>query len=207
MVSRWEWEALSNLPEAVRRGGTVTPQHAETLGYAYWEDFAAHASAVAAPTADLMAEVLSPWAARQDRLHVLDMACGHGLYGYTLALRQQHAQVWSLDWPNVLPLALDRAARMGVGDRVSTIAGDMFEVGLGGPYDVVMITNVGEVHSARACERMLSEAGFTDIEIHPVPTLPLRVIVARSAAGSPAAELVESPRGVVAEPGHTRRQG
>lgn len=263
MASRWEWEALSNLPEAVRHGGTVAPQHAETPGYAYWEDFAAHASAVAAPTADLMAEVLGPWAARQHRLHVLDMACGHGLYGYTLALRQQHARVWSLDWPNVLPLALDRATRMGVGDRVATIAGDMFEVGLRGPYDVVMITNVlhhfseqravqllrraagvmtpegrialvgftvsdappaaeaaahlfsilmliwthqGEVHSARAYERMLSEAGFTDLEIHPVPALPLRVIVARPAAGSRAAGLVESPRGLVAEPGHPRRQ-
>jgi len=31
---------------------------------------------------------------------------------------------------------------MGVADRTSVIAGDMFEVPLGGPYDVVMITNV-----------------------------------------------------------------
>jgi C-methyltransferase len=238
MASTWEWAALAGLPDAVRRGGTVAPQNAETPGYAYWEDFAAYAAAVAAPTAKLMADVLGPWAAQRDRLDVLDVACGHGLYGFTLAARQPHARIWSLDWPNVLPLARERAARMGVADRVSTIAGDMFDVDLGGPYDVVMITNVlhhfsearavrllsraagvlapdgrivlvgftvsdappateaaahlfsilmliwtseGEVHSEHAYERMLAESGFTDATLHPVPGLPLRVIVARRA--------------------------
>jgi len=142
MASKWEWDALSDLPAAVRRGGAVTAENAETPGYAYWEDFAAHAGAVAAPTAELMADVLGPWASQRKRLNVLDMACGHGLYGYTLASRQPHALIWSLDWPNVLPLARERAAKMGIGDRVSVIAGDMFDVPLGGPYDVVMITNV-----------------------------------------------------------------
>ncbi len=236
MASKWEWDALGNLPEAVRRGGTVAPQNAETPGYTYWEDFAAYATAVAAPTAELMSDVLGAWAAQRDSLKVLDMACGHGLYGYTLALRQAHAVVWSLDWPNVLPFALEHAARMGIGDRVFTIAGDMFEVELGGPYDVVMITNVlhhfsegravqllrraaevtapdgrivlvgftvgdappateaaahlfsilmliwtheGEVHTETAYRQMLARAGFTDVSLHPVPTLPLRVIVAR----------------------------
>lgn len=263
MASKWEWDALGNLSEAVRCGGTVASENAETPQYAYWEDFAAHASAVAAPTADLMADVLDAWAAGRDRLHVLDMACGHGLYGYTLALRQRHALVWSLDWPNVLPLARERADRMGIGDRVSTIAGDMFEVGLGGPYDVVMITNVlhhfseqravqlmrraagvmaedgrivlvgltvsdappaaeaaahlfsilmlvwthqGEVHSTRAYERMLAGAGFTDAEFYPVPALPLRVIVARRAADSFPADLVEPPRRLLAEPGRPPQQ-
>jgi SAM-dependent methyltransferase len=236
MASTWEWAALAGLPDAVRQGGTVAPVNAETPGYEYWEDFAAHASAVASPTARLMADVLGPWAERQGRLDVLDLACGHGLYGYTLAQRQPHARVWSLDWPNVLPLALAHARRLGVGDRVSTIAGDMFAVDLGGPYDVVMITNVlhhfseeratqllrraagvltdggrialvgfttsdappaaeaaahlfsilmliwtneGEVHPSRVYERMLASAGISEVESHPVPGLPLRVIVGR----------------------------
>lgn len=251
MASRWEWDALRDLPAAVRRGGTVTAENAETPGYAYWEDFAAYASAVAVPTAELLAEVLGPWAADRDRLHVLDMACGHGLYGYTLARHQPHAQVWSLDWPNILPLARQRAELMGVGDRVSVIAGDMFDVPLGGPYDVVMITNVlhhfserratellrragaamadggkialvgftvgggppaedavahllsilmliwtneGEVHSAEAYERMLTEAGFTDVRLHPVPALPLRVIVADRATARSAPQAAPARR-------------
>lgn len=160
MASKWEWNALVELPAAVRRGGTVETDNAETPGYAYWEDFAAYASAVAGPTAEVLADALAPWAAQRERLNVLDLACGHGLYGYTLARRQPQALVWSLDWPNVLPFAREHAERMGVGDRVSAIAGDMFDVPLGGPYDVVMITNVLHHFSeGRAAELLRRAAG------------------------------------------------
>ena len=104
--------------------------------------FAEFAGAVARPTAELAANRLDSWASGRSRLDVLDVACGHGLYGFTLATRQPHARIWSLDWPNVLPLARKHAAAMGVSERASTIPGDMFEVPLGGPYNVVMVTNV-----------------------------------------------------------------
>jgi C-methyltransferase len=142
IASEWEWEAMRRLPEAVRRGGPVVGQHAETPGYAYWEDFAAHAAAVADPTARRAADALGPWASERPTLDILDMACGHGIYGFTLVRRHPCARVWSLDWPNVLPFTRAHAQRMGVAERFSTIPGDMFEVPLGGPYDVVMITNV-----------------------------------------------------------------
>jgi C-methyltransferase len=164
MASKWEWDALSTLPEAVRRGGTVTSQHAETPGYAYWEDFAAYADAVAVPAAGLMADALGTWASGRGRLNVLDMACGHGIYGYTLAARHAHAKVWSLDWPNVLPLARKRADRMGIADRVFTIAGDMFEADLGGPYDIVMITNVLHHFSERRAIDLLRRAAEVLVE-------------------------------------------
>jgi cyclopropane fatty-acyl-phospholipid synthase-like methyltransferase len=160
MASAWEWDALRSLPNAVRSGGTVVAQHAETPEYAYWEDFAAYAGAVATPAAELTADMLGAWAAGRERLNVLDMACGHGLYGYTFARRNPNARVWSLDWPNVLPVALARADRMGIADRVHSIAGDMFEADLGGPYDAVMITNVLHHFSRpRAAELLRRAAG------------------------------------------------
>ncbi|HKT06230.1 MAG TPA: class I SAM-dependent methyltransferase [Rugosimonospora sp.] len=142
MCSDWEWDALKRLDEAVRRGGTVMAEHAETEEYGYWVDFAAFASAIADPTARVMCDALEPWAATRESLRVLDMACGHGIYGYTFAQRCPRARVWSQDWPNVLPVALGHAERMGVRDRVESLAGDMFSAPLGGPYDVVMLTNV-----------------------------------------------------------------
>ena len=142
MASTWEWDALKSLPDAVRRGGTVLDQHAETPGYRYWQDFAAYAGAVAGPTAETAAAALRDWATGRPRLRVLDMACGHGLYGFTLARQQPRAEVWSLDWPTVLPVTRRHAERLGVAGRAHEIPGDMFTVPLGGPYDVVMITNV-----------------------------------------------------------------
>lgn len=235
MASDWEWDALTTLPDAVRRGGAVVLENAETPGYKYWEDFAAHADAVATPTANLAADLLHGWASGRSRLDILDVACGHGLYGYTLAAREPQARVWSLDWPNVLPLARSRAESMGLGDRVHLVPGDMFRVEFGGPYDVVMITNVlhhfnrergtelleraahvlppggklvvvgftvgdevvpadaaahlfsilmlvwtmaGEVHSATSYESMLTGTGFDNVAVHPVPGVPLHVIIA-----------------------------
>lgn len=142
IASDWEWDALKRLPEAVRHGGTVMDVHAETPGYAYWEDFASFATAVATPTAAVAAEALRPWAEHQPTLEVLDVACGHGIYGFTLARQFAQAQVWALDWPNVLTVTERHAERLGVRDRTHFIAGDMFEVPLGGPYDVVVVANV-----------------------------------------------------------------
>jgi C-methyltransferase len=142
MCSDWEWDALKRLGEAVRHGGTVMDQHAETEQYEYWVDFAAFASAIANPTAAVMADALSAWAADRPCLDVLDMACGHGIYGYTFCQRHAGARVWSLDWPNVLPVAARHAERLGVRDRVELLPGDMFSAPLGGPYDLVMLTNV-----------------------------------------------------------------
>ncbi|MDT4986721.1 MAG: hypothetical protein QOI74_815, partial [Micromonosporaceae bacterium] len=92
MASGWEWEAFGRLADAVRAGGPVVAEHAETPEYPYWEQFAAYAGAVARPTAGLAAATLAPWAARRPRLDVLDVACGHGLYGYTLAASQPQAR-------------------------------------------------------------------------------------------------------------------
>ncbi|WP_440103954.1 methyltransferase [Streptosporangium sp. H16] len=142
MASDWEWDALKRLDEAVRHGGTVMEEHAETPGYGYWEDFAAYAVVVARPTAEVAAEALKPWAEGREKLDVLDVACGHGMYGLTLAQHNPQAQVWALDWPNVLPLTEQHAERMGVLDRLHRLPGDMFEVPLGGPYDIVLVTNV-----------------------------------------------------------------
>jgi C-methyltransferase len=158
MSSDWEWDALKRLTEAVRHGGTVLDEHAETAEFDYWVDFAAYASAIAVPTAQVMSDALAPWAAGRDPLRVLDMACGHGIYGYTFCQRNPGARVCSLDWPKVLPVAERHAQRLGVHDRVELLAGDMFTAPLGGPYDLVMITNVLHHFSEKRATELLRRA-------------------------------------------------
>ncbi|MGP4046386.1 class I SAM-dependent methyltransferase [Streptomyces sp. 2A115] len=137
-----EWAAVNKIGDAVRNGGTVLDDNAETPNYGFWEDFAANAHVVAAPTAKILVDQIGDWARGREELKVLDVACGHGVYGYSVAQAFEHAHVWSLDWENVLPVAKEHATRMGVLDRTSHIAGDMFTTDLGGPYDLVLITNV-----------------------------------------------------------------
>ena len=42
---------------------------------------------------------LAPWTKERAELDILDVACGHGVYGYTLAQHNPQAAVTSLDWP------------------------------------------------------------------------------------------------------------
>ncbi len=154
--SDWEWDTLKNLSDAVRSGGTVLDVHAETPGYPYWEDFATYATFATNPTAELMADVLVKWAKDRPTLDILDVACGHGLYGFSVAARDERTRLWDLDWPNVLPVANEHARRLGLQDRVQNIPCDMFTVPLGGPYDVVMITNVLHHFSEERATELLS---------------------------------------------------
>ncbi|WP_197352735.1 methyltransferase [Streptomyces bathyalis] len=158
IASDYEWDALKNLDGAVRNGGTVLDEHAETPEYSYWEDFAAFAPHVARPTARVLADALEPWARDRESLDVLDLACGHGIYGYTVAQRFEQAAVWSLDWENVLDVAAKHAGSMGVRERTNFIAGDMFDVSFGGEYDLVLITNVLHHFSDERARELLSRA-------------------------------------------------
>lgn len=154
------WDGFKRLPEAVRRGGTVMEDHAETPGHPFWEDFATYSAAIAGPAAAPLAAILAPWAAARRPLAVLDVACGSGLYGFTLARQHPHARVWALDWPNVLAISRGFAQNLGVLDRVRFIEGDMFEAPLGGPYDLLIASHVFHHFSEeRSTELMRRLAG------------------------------------------------
>lgn len=154
-ASDWEWDAQKRLIDAVRHGGTVTDTHALTPQFDYWLDFANHTTWFNNGAAELMAQHLVPWAKGRETVDVLDVACSHGSYGYTFAQREPRARIWGVDWPNVLEITKRNAERLGVADRANFIPGDMFQVPLGGPYDIVMLTNVLHHFSVRQATELL----------------------------------------------------
>ncbi|MGW7535319.1 class I SAM-dependent methyltransferase [Amycolatopsis sp. NPDC054798] len=154
-ASDWEWEAQRRLTEAVRKGGAVMDSHALTPEFQYWEDFAENTNWFNNGAAELMAGQLLPWAKNRESVEVLDVACSHGFYGLNLAKAEPRARIWGVDWANVLTITERNYANHGMADRFRGIAGDMFAVGLGGPYDIVMITNVLHHFSAETSTRLL----------------------------------------------------
>lgn len=141
-ASDWEWDAQKRLTDSVRKGGTVLDEHYLTPDLDYWEDFAEHTTWFNNGAAELLADQLVPWAKDRESVDVLDVACSHGSYGFSFARREPRARIWGLDWPNVLPHTRRNAERHGLADRLELIPGDMFSVPLGGPYDLVLLTNV-----------------------------------------------------------------
>ena len=155
MASDWAWRFWADLPEAVRHGGTVLEDHAETPGHEFWEIFAPASTGLARPASKALAELLAPWAHARDEIDVLDVACGSGLYSLTFAAGQPHARVTLLDWANVLALTQANVERLGLASRTSVIEGDVFTVPLGGPYDLVVASHIFHHFSEDRCVELL----------------------------------------------------
>jgi ubiquinone/menaquinone biosynthesis C-methylase UbiE len=95
-----------------------------------------------APFLGAVAERVAPIVATPGRSQkVLDVAAGHGLFGLRVAQANASAIVYGTDWEDVLTVAVENAAALGVSDRYHTIPGSAFEVELGGGYDLVLVPN------------------------------------------------------------------
>jgi ubiquinone/menaquinone biosynthesis C-methylase UbiE len=133
-------EPFSSFTEAVRKGGTTTPNGGTVAPEnPIWVQFARSMAAMMALPAQLLAKLVDPAADR--KLKILDIAAGHGLYGIAFAKQNPQARVVGLDWPNVLEVARENAQKAGVAERYATIPGSAFEVDYGSEYDLVLLPN------------------------------------------------------------------
>ena len=126
-----------DLAGAARKGGTVATSTVSPND-PVWVEFARSM----APFLGMVAGVLAPIVARPgEPQKVLDIAAGHGLFGLLVAKANPAATVYGTDWADVLSVALENAAALGVADRYRTIPGSAFEVELGTDYDLVLVPN------------------------------------------------------------------
>lgn len=147
-------EGFKHMTEAVRKGGTAI-EGAGTIGpdHPIWVKFARGMSAMMAMPAQLMAKLVDPNA--DQKLKILDIAAGHGLFGIAFATQNQQAEVTAVDWKAVLEVAKENAEKAGVADRYSTIEGSAFDVEFGSGYDLVLLTNFLHHFDPPTCETLL----------------------------------------------------
>lgn len=150
-------DCFARLPAAVRKGGTVaSAEGTVSPDNPVWVPFARAMGAVMRQPAELLAGLLDGEPGRP--LRVLDVAAGHGLFGLAVARRHPGTTVTALDWPAVLAVAAENAAREGLADRHRLLPGDAFTLDWGGPYDVVLLTNFLHHFDLPACERLAGKA-------------------------------------------------
>jgi C-methyltransferase len=138
------WQGLSRLGEAVRAGGSVLEQHAETPENPFWETFATSSGSVSMVSSQLLGGLLGGFiAGKKGPVRVLDIAAGSGIYGYSLCKAYPNVELTALDWPNVLEKTREWGQRLGIdASRVHYLAGNLFEVDFGGPYDVILASHI-----------------------------------------------------------------
>ena len=104
-----------------------------------WVTFAKSMVPFMAPVAQGVAAAAAAFPQKPRR--ILDIAAGHGMFGITIAAQSPDARLVALDWPNVLAVARENAAKAGLHDRFDTIAGSAFDVDWGRDYDLVLLPN------------------------------------------------------------------
>ena len=68
---------------------------------------------------------------------IIDLGCGHGLFGIALAQENPHLQVILFDKPEVTPIAQAYIDHYGVSERVRVMSGDYKKDDIGTAYDMV----------------------------------------------------------------------
>ncbi|HJU92996.1 MAG TPA: class I SAM-dependent methyltransferase [Pyrinomonadaceae bacterium] len=154
MCSEMLTQGAKHMTEAVRKGGTALDNEGTvSADNPVWVNFARAMAALMALPAQLMAKLVDPNA--DQKLKILDIAAGHGLFGISFATRNKQAEVTALDWTAVLQVAKENAQKAGVADRYNTIEGSAFDVEFGTGYDLVLLTNFLHHFDPPTCETLL----------------------------------------------------
>lgn len=146
-------EAYQHLTEIVRKGGTVSEQHGLTPENPMWVEFARGMAPMMAMPAELLAQMLK--AEEGHKWKLLSLAVGHGLYDIAIARHNPNAEVWAVDWANVLEVARENATKAGVAGRYHTIPGSAFDVEYGQDYDIALVVNFLHHFDPATCEKLL----------------------------------------------------
>lgn len=131
---------FNDFTNAVRQGGTtVTGDGSVDPESPMWVTFARAMAPMMFPSAEAIAANIG--IPNDKPIKVLDIAAGHGIFGIMVAKAYPNAQIYAVDWPNVLTVATENAEKFGVADRHHLIPGSAFDVDLGTGYDIALVAN------------------------------------------------------------------
>ena len=147
------WLALN---EIVRTGAPARNVDGAAGGAAQFHDFVEDIFPLSYPAAQTLADALVS-EADDAPLRALDVAAGAGVWGVALAQRSPRVRVTAVDWPQVLDATRRVAQRFGVGDRLETRAGDLFEVDFGGDYQIAVLGHVLHSFGPSRCRALLAK--------------------------------------------------
>jgi len=154
LMSEGQMRGYKDLTGAVRNGGSqVQGEASMDPDSPMWVTFAKAMMPMMIPAAMAIAGNLG--FEKDRKLKVLDIAAGHGIFGIMVAQQYPNAEIYAVDWSNVLTVATENANSMGVGDRHHLIEGSAFEVDFGGDYDVALVTNFLHHFDAETCANFM----------------------------------------------------
>lgn len=154
IMSPQQRRGFDDLTSAVKLGGSsITGDASMDPNSEMWVTFAKAMAPMMMPAAQMIAANVGFEAERN--LKVLDIAAGHGMFGIMVAKAFPNAEIYALDWQNVLSVATENAQKFGVADRHHLIPGNAFDTEFGEDYDVVLVTNFLHHFDKETCTKFM----------------------------------------------------
>jgi ubiquinone/menaquinone biosynthesis C-methylase UbiE len=132
------------LNEVVRSGKPAMAANDQKEGADFFAHFVEALFPMGYPAARALGEHLG-LAKTTGPVKVLDLAAGSGVWGIALAEQSPNVRIWAVDWPMVLETTKRVAARHGMSDRLTAIAGDLLDAKFGSDYTVAILGHI--IHS------------------------------------------------------------
>ena len=151
-----QMRGFADLTNAVRHGGSQVQGDASLDPESpMWVTFAKAMMPMMMPAAQQIPQHIG--FDRDRKFKVLDIAAGHGIFGIMVAKAFPNAEIYAVDWKNVLTVATENAGKFGVADRHHLIEGSAFDVDFGEGYDVVLVTNFLHHFDAETCTKFMAK--------------------------------------------------
>lgn len=152
------YERWGGLYDSVKEGEPVPDERIDPRLESDERAFAAAMADVGRDSAATTADALERAGHLDGVDTILDLGGGPGLYAVELARRLPRARATVFDRPETAEVARETAAEAGLSDRVGARSGDLHEDDLGGPYDLVLASNLVHIYPPEENRRMVGRA-------------------------------------------------
>ncbi|MDB5318535.1 MAG: aziB2 [Phycisphaerales bacterium] len=153
-VSRHLLPRWLRLTEVVRSGRPEQGVNEQADGGAYFREFVEDIFPMSYEAACALADELGVADARE-RVSVLDLAAGSGVWSIALAEASPRVRVTAVDWPAVLPVTRRIAARHGVADRFDFVEGNLLETDFGHGHQIATLGHILHSEGAQRSQQLI----------------------------------------------------
>lgn len=144
------------LTDIVKTGRPASRVNTHQEGAEFFANFVESLFPLSFPAAIELGKHLRISKARET-ISVLDIGAGSGVWGISLAKQSPHVRIHAVDWPQVLEVTRRIAARHGVADRLTTVAGDFFEADFGAGHRLATIGQILHSEGRDRSRRLLKK--------------------------------------------------
>jgi precorrin-6B methylase 2 len=146
------YERWGGLFDAVKSGDPIGDDRLDPRLIGSPKDFARAMSDVGRRSARATREMLGLDGVES----LLDLGGGPGIYAIEFASAWPQIEVTILDTPEALGVARRNVDSVDLGDRIHLLPGDAFVDPLGGPYQVIFISNLIHIYSASENKQLIA---------------------------------------------------